>query len=169
MKKFILILIVLLLIPCSLQAKVSFGVGLNWIGQSGMGMGFDLGVGWQKFGFDLAHYGVQPTLYRFGTVSVNHDRLGIYYQPIEFLMFQTGLHAVHLNLSDDKQEVLGAKDSSSWTGPYLIISVPIRLEETYYIRPFWGILSVAEGARTEVAYGIALSAEFETRQEKIFF
>ncbi|MBU0579857.1 MAG: hypothetical protein KKA19_01660 [Candidatus Margulisbacteria bacterium] len=166
-KNIFIVILVFFLSQIPSQATVRFGVGLNWIGDSGMGMGFNLGLGWKDFGMDYAHYGVQPTLYTFGTVAVNHDRLGVYYQPFDFLLLQTGLHSTNLSLSTDKREVLGTKDSSAWGGPYLIISAPLRLEKTYFIRPFWGLLSVDSGKRNEIVFGISLGADFETDQDII--
>jgi hypothetical protein len=168
-------LFLILILSCAVvfttpaSAVFKFGVGLNWVGNSGMGMGFDMGYGSEDLGVDFAHYGVQPTLYSFGTVALSHDRLGIYYKPFDLLMVQTGLHAVALSLSDSRKEVLGTREASNWNGYYLILSIPYQIEETYYIKPFWGILAVDNGSRNEIAFGISLGAEFDVQGKKVLF
>ncbi len=169
MKKMCLVVMCLVFLQCASQATVRFGVGSQWLGDTDMAIGFDIGAGSKEFGFDFAHCGLQPTLYSFGTVELNQNRLGIYYVPFDFLMLQTGLHNTKLNLSDSKQEVLGTKNSVNWSGLYAIISFPIRVEQTYFIKPFFGVFSVDDGKRTESAFGIALGADFEPDQQKVLF
>lgn len=169
MKKIMIIFAVLCLYASSASAIVRFGVGTQWLGDTDMSIGFDIGAGTKEFGVDFTHTGLQPTLYSFGTVEVNQNCLGIYYAPFDFLLVQTGLHSTKLNLSESKQEVLGTKSSVNWTGLYATISFPIRVEQTYFIKPFFGVFSVDDGRRTETAIGISLGADFDPDQQKILF
>jgi len=167
MKKIVLLFLGLLMLSSTALANVRFGVGLNWVGNAGLGMGFDVGVGWESWGFDLAHYGVQEDTQSFGSVALSTNLLGVYYKPFDFLLLQTGLHNLQLDLGGTTEKVLGTKQSVNWSGPYFMLSVPIRIEQTYFVRPFWGVLSVDSGKRTEVSWGLALGAEFSSNEDFI--
>jgi hypothetical protein len=171
-KKYILGFIILLVLAVAFPAcaTVRFGVGLQWLGNTDMAVGFDLGGGSKTLGIDVSHYGFQPTLHSFGTVELSQNRIGVYYLPWDFLMLQAGLHNTVLNLSQDKEEILGTKRSVNWSGLYTVISFPIRVEETYFIKPFYGIFIVDNNQRTETAWGIAIGADFEVQgDQKILF
>ncbi len=169
LRSLIVLVFAILLTSFSAEATVRFGVGVQWLGNTDMAVGFDIGGGSRTFGIDVAHYGMQPTLYSYGTVELNQNRIGIYYLPWDFLMIETGVHDTKLNLSQSKQEILGTTRSSVWSGAYLMLSVPLRIEETYFVKPFYGVYMVEGGVRSEVAWGVALGADFEPQENKILF